>query len=701
MMSAQEPRSPILPPQQAEDGSLEFFNRDLSHLAFQDRVLAQAQDSRRPLLERLRYLCICSSNLDEFFEVRVAGLKQKIEYGINREGDDRLTPGQTLLAVAERAQRLVAEQYRILNQEILPELREEGVELLRREAWTQEQREWAADYFQEQVFPVLTPIALDPAHPFPRMASLGLNFIVEVQGHDSFAREIALAVVKVPRPLPRVIPLPEELCPDYAGFTLLSSLIHAHIEAVLPGLDVVACHQFRVTRDSDIALDEEDGNLLKAVTGQLSNRRFSHPVRLEVPSSCPESIAAFLLQMFGLDRPDLYQVHGPVNLHRLDALVAKVDRPDLKFRPFVPQLPQDLDQEEDLFAALRRRDYLLHHPYQSFTPVLSLLRQAARDPDVLAIKQTLYRTGKKSPVVEALAEASREGKEVTAVVELRARFDEAENIEKANLLHEAGANVTYGVVGHKTHAKMLLIVRREGDRLRRYLHLGTGNYHPRTALAYTDLGLLSADEALAEDVHLAFLQLTGLGRAPRMRRLVMAPNQLYRSLLQAIEGEIEEASAGRPAFLQAKMNSLSDSGVIEALYRASQAGVRIELIVRGICRLRPGVPGKSENIQVRSIVGRFLEHSRVYRFHAGGEDRVFLSSADWMERNLHNRIEAAVPILDPQLKQRVCEEVLDAGLADDLDAWSLRADGSYVRLAVQGEQAFSSQEAALARFASP
>lgn len=682
-------------------GETSFLNRDLSHLGFQERVLAQAQDSRRPLLERLRFLCITSSNLDEFFEVRVAGLKQKIEYAIDRRGDDGLTPSQVLSQLGTRARLLVEEKYRILNEDILPALREEGVYLLRREEWTEPQRQWAADYFREQVLPVLTPLALDPAHPFPRVASLSLNFIVEVQGNDSFGRDVSLAVVKVPRSLPRVIPLPAEICDGFSGFTLLSSLVHAHIEAVLPGLDIVGCHQFRVTRDKDIALDEEDGNLLKAVTGQLSNRRFSHPVRLEVASSCPEKISAFLLQMFGLDRSDLFRVNGPVNMHRLDALVGKADLPELKFDSFVPQLPPELDDEEDLFAALRRRDFLLHHPYQSFTPVLSLLQQAADDPDVLAIKQTLYRTGKKSPVVAALAQASREGKEVTAVVELRARFDEAENIEKANLLHEAGANVTYGVVGHKTHGKMLLIVRREGKVLRRYVHLGTGNYHPGTARAYSDLGLLTANEEIAEDVHHAFLQLTGLGSAPRMRRLIMAPTRLYRTLLASIEREITEAEAGRPARVQAKMNSLSDAGVISALYRASQVGVQVDLVIRGICRLRPGIPGLSENIRVRSIVGRFLEHSRVYSFHAGGEQTVYFASADWMERNLHNRVEVAVPILDPALAQRVREEVLEACLADDTDAWELRADGTYCRIEAQGEQSFSSQEATLDRYVTP
>jgi polyphosphate kinase len=693
----ESPRTLLVEGAEGADG-VQCFNRDLSHLAFQERVLAQAMDPRRPLLERLRFLCICSSNLDEFFEVRVAGLRQKVEYGIDRAADDGLAPRQVLAELSGRARTLITEQYRILNEEVLPALREEGVHLLRREEWTEAQRAWAAGYFREQVFPVLTPVALDPAHPFPRVASRSLNFIVEVQGADSFGRDVSLAVVKVPRSLPRVIPLPEELCEGYTGFTLLSALVHAHISAVLPGLEVVGCHQFRVTRDSDIDLDEDDGNLLKAVSGQLSSRRFSHPVRLEVVRSSPEPIVSFLLEMFGLDRADLYRVDGPVNLHRLAALVDRADRPELKFQPFVPQLPAELDEDEDLFAALRRRDHLLHHPYQSFKPVLTLLRQAARDPDVLAIKQTLYRTGKKSPVVQALAEASREGKEVTAVVELRARFDEAENIEKANELDEAGANVTYGVVGHKTHAKMLLIVRREAGELRRYVHLGSGNYHPGTARAYTDVGLLSADPTLAEDVHLAFLQLTGLGRAPRMKRLVMAPTRLYLHLLAAIEFEMAEAAAGRPASIQAKMNSLSDVGIIEALYRASQAGVRIELIVRGICRLRPGVPGLSENITVVSIVGRFLEHSRVYRFHAAGEDRVYLASADWMERNLHNRVETVVPIADAKLKQRLVDEVLEGGLADDVDAWELEPDGRYLRRHPGEGAGTATQETELARW---
>lgn len=677
-----------------------FFNRELSLLQFQRRVLAQTLDPRLPLLERLRFLTICSSNLDEFFEVRVAGLKDQVKYGLDKPGVDGRTPGMALADIGQAAHALVEEQYRALNEEVLPQLQERGIHLLRRDEWDEAQRLWVEQYFHNQVLPVLTPVALDPAHPFPRVLNKSLNFLVEVQGADAFGRDVSLAVVPVPRSLPRIIPLPEELCDGYRGYLMLSAVVHHNIGGIFPGLQVDGCHQFRVTRNSDFRLDEEEvDSVLKAVKSQLSHRHFSFPVRLEVTTGCPEGVADFLLERFELDEDALYRVHGPVNLHRLGALYDRVDQADLKQLPFVPGIPPELDEEEDLFSSLRRRDHLLESPFQSFKPVLDLLQQASADPQVLAIKQTLYRTGAESAVVALLCRAARAGKEVTVVIELRARFDEAENIELANTLTDAGANVLYGVVGHKTHAKMLLIVRREAGRLRRYVHLGTGNYHPGNAKAYTDLQLFSSDSALTEDVHRVFLQLTGLGRAPQLDRLLVSPNNLYEQLLAHIEAEAEAARRGEPASIQAKMNSLSDKGVIQALYKASQAGVTIDLIVRGICRLRPGIPGVSENIRVRSIVGRFLEHSRVFRFHGGGENLLFAGSADWMERNLHGRVEVCFPITDPALKQRVIEDVLDAGMADDTDAWELLPDGDYRRVATQSEAAFGSQAAALARYA--
>lgn len=677
-----------------------FLNRELSLLEFQRRVLAQAADERLPLLERLRFLTICSSNLDEFFEIRVAGLKEQVQFGLENPGVDGRSPSQALVDISAVTHELVEEQYRLLNEAVLPQLEEEGVRLLRRQEWTEEQRLWVEDYFHEQVMPVLTPVALDPAHPFPKVINKSLHFLVEVSGADAFGRDVSLAVVPVPRSLPRVIQLPEHLCEGYGGYLMLSAVVHHNMGAIFPGLQVNGCHQFRVTRNSDFQLDEEEvDSILQAVKSQLSHRHFSYPVRLEVTSGCPEHVSELLLERFQLEESDLYRVNGPVNLHRLGALYGRVIRSDLKYRPFMPGVPPELSEGEDLFAAIRRRDHLLIHPYESFAPVLDLLAQAAKDPNVLAIKQTLYRTGEDSPVVALLTQAARAGKEVTVVIELRARFDEAENIELANALHQAGANVLYGVVGHKTHAKMLLIVRREAGHLKRYIHLGTGNYHPGNTMAYTDLGLFSRDPELAKDVHGVFLQLTGLGRDPELGGLLVAPNNLYAELLARIEDESDAARRGEEAYVQAKVNSLSDKGIIKALYRASLAGVRIDLLVRGICRLKPGIPGVSENIRVRSIVGRFLEHARVFRFHAGGKDLVFAGSADWMERNLHSRIEACFPIRDEELKRRVIEDVLEAGMADDTDCWELAADGSYHQLAADGEAAFRSQLAALKRYA--
>ncbi|MDA1261209.1 MAG: polyphosphate kinase 1, partial [Planctomycetota bacterium] len=548
-----------------------YFNRELSLLEFQRRVLAQAQDARLPLLERLRFLTICSSNLDEFFEIRVAGLKQQIEFGLEQPSVDGRTPTQALEAIGGVARELVREQYRVLHEDLLPALEQQGVRLLWPQQWNAAQRAWAERYFRAEVLPVLTPVALDPAHPFPRVQNKSLNFIVRVAGADAFGRDVNLAVVQVPRSLPRVIPMPPSVCGAWSGFTLLSGLVQAHMPLVLPGLEVEGAYAFRVTRNSDIEVDEEEvDNLLKALAGQLSRRRFMFPVRLEVVEGTPPELEQYLLDNFELEAQDLFRVRTPVNLHRLEALVDLVQQAELKFRAFAPGVPAALAEDEDLFSAIRRKPHLLHHPYESFQPVVRLLEQAAADPAVLAIKMTLYRVGADSPVVAALARAGRARKEVTAVVELRARFDEEANIGLANLLQEAGAHVVYGVVGYKTHAKMTLIVRRERGKLRRYAHLGTGNYHHGTVRAYCDFGMLTADPEICEDVHDLFLQLTGLGRAPHLRKLVPSPTRLYRQLIEWIELEAGEARAGRPARLMAKVNSLADQGIIQALYRASQ-----------------------------------------------------------------------------------------------------------------------------------
>jgi polyphosphate kinase len=677
------PRSPSI---DLRDPSL-YLNRELSLLEFNRRVLAQAQDGELPLLERLRFLTICSTNLDEFFEVRVSGLKQQVAYGIRQVGPDGLSPGEVLRRVSATAHELVQAQYAVLNEQLLPALEAQGIGLLRRAAWNAKQARWIGAYFRNQVLPVLTPMALDPAHPFPRVLNKGLNFITSVEGKDAFGRDSGIAVVQVPRSLPRVIRLPAELAERPHDFVLLSSIIHAHVEELFPGMKSIGCYQFRVTRNSDLWVDEEEvDNLLHALQGELPARNYGAAVRLEVADNCSEEMADYLLEQVELESEDLYRVHGPVNLHRLAAIVEAVERPDLRFPSFVPGTPRRLQQATDLFETIRRGDLLLHHPYESFTPVIDFVRQAANDPNVLAIKQTLYRTDTDSPMVDALIQAARSGKEVTAVVELRARFDEAANIGLATRLQEVGANVVYGIVGYKTHAKLLMVVRREGNRLRRYCHLGTGNYHGRTARAYTDLGLLTCNREIGEDVHRLFLQLTGLGKVKKLKRLLQSPFTLYKSLVDLIEAEAKRARQGKPARIAAKMNSLSEPAVIRALYRASQAGVQVDLIVRGICCLKPGVPGVSEKVRVRSIVGRFLEHHRVYTFRGVDEPLVYGSSADWMSRNLFRRVESCFPLDDARLRARALDECIETYLADNCQAWELQSDGSYARCRPEGRE---------------
>ncbi|HXG28065.1 MAG TPA: polyphosphate kinase 1 [Nevskiales bacterium] len=675
-----------------------YLNRELSLLEFQRRVLAQAQDESLPLLERLKFLCITSTNLDEFFEIRVAGLMQRVELGSAQTDADRLSPQELLRQIGARAHELVEAQYAVLNDSLIPALQTAGIRFLRRKQWTPEQAAWLRKYFESELLPVLSPIGLDPAHPFPRILNKSLNFIVSLHGRDAFGRNSGYAIVGAPRSLPRLVQLPPaETGSGPHDFVFLSSIIHQHVKDLFPGMRVTGCYQFRVTRNSDLFVDEEETeDLLRAVEGELSSRRYGDSVRLEVAHECPEQLCNYLLERFQLQGEDLYKVKGPVNLNRLMAIYDMVDRPDLKYPAHSPRLSPALAPGGDIFGEIRKQDILLHHPFDAFLPVVEFLKQAAADPQVLAIKQTLYRTGAQSAVVDALVAAARAGKEVTVVVELRARFDEAENIGLATRLQEVGAHVVYGVVGYKTHAKMTLVVRREDNGLRNYVHLGTGNYHPRTARQYTDYGLFTAQPAIGQDVHKLFLQLTSLGKASRLEKLLDAPFTLHKGLLEKIQRETEHAREGRPARIIAKMNALVEPEMIRALYAASIAGVSIDLIVRGMCCLKPGLPGVSENIRVRSIVGRFLEHTRVFYFQNGGNPEYWCASADWMERNFFRRVETCFPIESKPLQKRIWQD-LQLYLEDNAQAWELTADGAYRRIMpAAGEEPRSAQQRLMA-----
>lgn len=670
-----------------------YLNRELGQLAFTRRVLAQAENGNYPLLERLKFLCIVSSNLDEFFEIRVAGLHAEIEAGTPAAGPDRIRPQQVFEQVAVQAHALVSAQYALLNNEILPRLEAEGIRFLRRGEFTKEQAAWIKDYFLRQVMPVLTPIGLDPAHPFPRVLNKSLNFAVELEGKDAFGRNSGTAIVQAPRVLPRIIRLPADVATREYDFVFLSSILHTHVSELFSGMKVVDCYQFRLTRNSELFVDEEEvKDLRTALRGGLPQRQFGDEVRLEVADNCPRHIVDFLLNQFCLTEQDLYCVDGPVNLVRLMNVPDGVDRPDLKFPAFAPGVPGVKRAGADIFETLRANDVLLHHPYQSFAPVVEFLQQAARDPNVVAIKQTVYRTGAESELMDILIAAAKSGKEVTVVLELMARFDEEANINWAQRLEEVGAHVVYGVVGYKTHAKMLMVVRREDGLLRRYVHLSTGNYHARTTRLYTDFGLLTANEEIGADVNDIFTQLTGLGKATKLQHLWQAPFNLHKNLLRAINNEIAHARAGRPGRIIAKMNALLEPAVIAALYDASTAGVEIDLIVRGVCALRPGIPGVSERIRVRSIVGRFLEHSRIFYFHNNGEENVYLSSADWMPRNMFRRVEVCFPIFDPRLRKRVIAEGLTAYLEDTDLTWIMAQDGAYEQAAAGGARRVNSQD---------
>lgn len=678
-------------PRQGALGGLEdprdsayYLNRELSYLKFNWRVLSQARKAEHPLLERLMFLLIFSSNLDEFFEIRVSGLKKQLDFGRQRPSADGSRPERVLKAIHEEVRVAVAEQYRILNEELFPSLRQQRICFLHRHEWNKDIIKWAKKYFHDEILPVISPLGLDPAHPFPRLVNKSLNFILKLDGKDAFGRQSGLAIVPAPRSLPRLIKVPRKLLAEGDNFVFLSSIIHAFVDEFFPGMAVRECHQFRVTRNADLEMSSaEIEDVASALRGELHSRRFGAATKLEVGKECPAELTRFLLDRFNLSEDELFRLDGPVNLQRLMAVGDMLDRPNLRFPRFTPGTPPalekgkaDSDGSGDIFAAVERDDRLLLHPYQSFTPIIDWVRQAAKDPAVVSIKQTLYRTNESSEMVEALAEAARAGKEVTVVIELRARFDEEENINFAAILQEAGAVVVYGVMGHKTHAKMLLIVRRVGDELKRYAHLGTGNYHRKTSMLYTDYSLLTADAELCADVHKVFQQITGMGKKIHPQLLIHAPFNLRKSLKRMIGAEKQAALKGRPARIMAKMNALTDPDLIAALYEAAQAGVPIDLIVRGICCLKPGIPGLSENIRVVSVVGRFLEHSRVCYFH-NNPQQVYCSSADWMERNLDHRIEVCFPLLRKKLAQRIVEE-MELYLAPGHGQWEMQRDGSYV-----------------------
>jgi polyphosphate kinase len=653
-----------------------FLNRELSWLEFNQRVLAEAANPSNPLLERVKFFCIVSSNLDEFFEVRVAGLKQQAASDVAQRSMDGRTAHDILRAVTKRVRRMVEDQYRLWRGELRPSLANAGIRFLEYEELSEPDRTWLDQYYRAEIRPVLTPLAVDPAHPFPHLLNKSLNVGVSLDIEQDGEIVSRLAVVQVPRVLPRLVRLPRKL--EEMDFIFLGTLVGRYLDDLFPGTKIRGQWRFRVTRNSELYVDEIDaGNLLKAVEEELRNRRKGEAVRLEVDEDCPQPIWQMLLDNFGLTEDDLYIINGPVNPTRLMAIYEGSHSPELRDIPFFPPLAAAVRDRTSLFPTIRRRDLLLHTPYESFNTVVDFLDQAARDPNVLAIKQTLYRTGGDARIVGALMLAAENGKQVTAVTELKARFDEANNIEWAKRLEAAGVHVVYGLVGHKVHAKITLVVRKDEDRLRRYVHLATGNYNPTTARLYTDLGLLTANPDLGEDATNLFNLLTGFGRFQPMSKLIVAPFELHKQTLALIARETENAQRKKPARIIAKMNSLSDAQTIQALYRASQAGVKIDLIIRGICCLRPGIAGISENITVRSIVGRFLEHSRIFYFENGGRPEVYISSADWMSRNFFNRVELSVRVEDEALRNRIVNQILAMYLADNTKAWVLESEGTY------------------------
>ena len=663
-------------PYSQKTSKVQWLDRDLSLLAFNARVLDWAKRDDVPLLERLRYLCIVSSNLDEFFEVRAA---------LHNSAAHPKTPMDAAGAHAQHslskvAHALVDEQYALYNEVLLPAFAKEGVRILSHGERTLAQHQWVKTFFEREVRPLLLPVGLDPAHPFPQVANKSLNFIVRLSGKDAFGRDNEIAIVKVPRSLPRLIALPEKLCGKRQLYVSISSVIRAHLKDLFPGRDVGQFSQFRVTRHSDLSVDEEDvKNLRTALRQGLVHRNYGQAVRLEVSSGCSEFLSEFLLKQFELPESALYRVHGPVNLVRLNQLIDLVDNPNWLFPRYTASYPEHMVSNGSIFERLQTGDVLIHQPYESFDGVLSFLREAVRDPQVLAIKQTIYRTGADSSLMELLREAVQRGKEVTVVVELKARFDEEANINWAEKLEYIGAQVVYGVVALKTHAKMLLVSRREGRSIRRYAHLSTGNYNPRTAKLYTDLSHITCDPKITQDVDNVFNLLANQSKIPRLNKLLIAPFHLQRNLIDKVEKTAQAAKQGVAGRIILKMNTLTDEKLMEALVEAGQAGVQIDLIVRGACMLPAQRPGLTDNIRVRSIIGRFLEHSRVFYFRSGHDEIVYLSSADWMNRNMLRRVELAWPVEDAVLRQRIIDECLVAYLQDDLDAWVMDANGHYTR----------------------
>lgn len=671
---------PQAAPGVADAAAFTLIDRDLSILAFNDRVLDWARRSDVPLLERLRYLCIVSSNLDEFFEVRSAPYVQAQAQAPagDAAGSDQ---SDAIAAFTQAVHRLVNEQYSLYNDKLMPAFAKHGIAIVSHGERTPAQRKWVHEYFEREVRPLLIPVGLDPAHPFPLVANKSLNFIVQLSGKDAFGRHNDIAIVKVPRVLPRLIRMPRKVSEGRQLFVLLTSVIRAHLQDLFTGREVGQFSQFRVTRLSDLAVDEEEvRNLRTALRLGLQQRHYGQSVRLEVSAACAEPLADFLLHQFGLSPAALYRVPGPVNLVRLQQLIDLVDAPALLFPPYKPSYPRQLSAGHSIFEQLQQGDVLIHQPFESFDGVVDFLREAVRDPQVLAIKQTIYRTGADSVLMELLRQAVRQGKEVTAVVELKARFDEEANINWAEQLESIGAQVVYGIVGLKTHAKMLLITRREGRQLVRYAHLSTGNYNPRTARLYTDLSVLTANPLLTADVENVFVHIASQVKLPKLHQVWIAPFHLQRRLVEKVDEVAAAAAAGRDGRIVLKMNALTDALLIEALVRAGRQGARIDLIVRGACMLPAGVPGVTDRIRVRSVIGRFLEHSRVFYFRSGKEESLYLSSADWMNRNMLRRVELAWPVLDPKLRQRIVDECLVAYLHDARDAWDLMPDGRYHRV---------------------
>jgi polyphosphate kinase len=661
-----------------------LLNRELGVLEFNRRVLVLAQNPKVPILERLKYICIVSSNLDEFFEIRIAVLKEQLRKDPKSKTVDGLSVGEAYLNIVRETQTLVYQKYKLFQEDIVPKLEKECIYLHFESKWTPSQQRWAKNYFTKELVPLLTPIVLDPAHPFPKVINKSLNFFVTLEGQDDFGRSPKLAVVQAPRSIPRVIHMPNRISGTPYGIVILSTFMQAFVNELFPGMKITGCYQFRVTRNSDLFVSDDDiSDLRESLKGELSTRHLGDAVRLEISSDIPDHLLKYLRKSCDLNPEDCYRVDGPVNLMRLMQIADIVNRSDLKFPNHLPRL---LSMTGSIFDKLKTQDILLHHPYESFEPVLNLLRAASKDPDVLAIKQTIYRTGNVSPVMDALIDAAKNGKEVTVIVELLARFDEETNISWAAKLEEVGAHVVYGVVKHKCHAKMMMIVRKEllpakGKKkavhvLRRYVHLGTGNYHPKTAKLYTDFGLITSHEAICDDVHKLFMQLTGTSRLIKLKQLWHSPFTMFDQIVKHIRAEAKSAKLGKPARIVAKINSILEPSIIVELYKASQAGVQIDLIVRGVCALKPKVKGLSDNIRVRSVVGQFLEHHRIYYFYSRGKEDVYLSSADWMDRNLFRRIEVAFPVLSPDLKQKVIDEGLNE-LLKDTSSWIMNSNGTY------------------------